>query len=245
MMAPRPYRPRPALTLVECLVVVAVIGLVIALLLPSVRTSREAARRNQCLNNCKQISLGLLNYESAKCEFPPAYTTDAEGTPLQSWRTSILPFLELIDRRLPTHYLNKPWDDAANAKLLNAAWPFPLCPSVTDLGNRTTYLAIVTPTSFLQPTVPRKLADVKDGEAATIVFMDADEKHAAPWMAPTDADESLALGICDPEWPGQHGNLAIFSFADGHAKSFRAGISPDIIRALITIAGHENLEDAE
>jgi prepilin-type N-terminal cleavage/methylation domain-containing protein/prepilin-type processing-associated H-X9-DG protein len=244
-MSRRLRRRRAAFTLVEFLVVVAVIGLVIALLLPSVRTSREAARRNQCLNNTKQISLGLLNYNSAKNEFPPAYTTDTDGKPLHSWRTLLIPFLETIDLRLPTGNLDKRWDDPANSKLLNAGWPFPQCPSVADLGNRTTYLAIVTPTSFIQPTLPRKLADVKDGQAGTIVFMDANEKHAVPWMAPVDADESLALGICDPEWPGQHGNLTTVSFADGHGKSIFAGISPDVMRAIISIAGNENLEKLE
>jgi prepilin-type processing-associated H-X9-DG protein len=236
MMAPRPYQPRPALTLVEGLVVIAVLGLVVALLLPSVRTSREAARRNQCLYNCRQISLGLLNYESAKGEFPPAYTTDADGKLLHSWRSWIFPFMESssffrsIDR-------NKPWDDSVNAKPLHTVLESFRCPSVPDLGNRTNYLAIVTPTSFIQPSVPRLRADVKDSDAGTIVFMDIDEKHAVPRMAPFDADENLALGICDPDWPGQHGNLAIFSFADGHAKSLQAGISPDVIRDLISIAG--------
>jgi prepilin-type processing-associated H-X9-DG protein len=244
-MARRPKRNRTALTLVECLVVVAVIGVVIALLLPSIRTSREAARRNSCLNNAKQIGLGLLNYNSANGEFPRAYTVDADGTRLHSWRTLILPFLETIDLRLPTNNLDKPWDDPANAKLLNAAWPFPQCPSVPALGNRTTYLAIVTPTSFLQPTTPRKLAEVKDPRESTLVFVDADEKHAVPWMALIDADENLALSIVDPDWQGQHGNLAIYSFADGHTKSLHAGISPDVMRALITIAGDEKLEDLE
>jgi prepilin-type processing-associated H-X9-DG protein len=73
--------------------------------------------------------------------------------------------------------------------------------------------------------------------------MDVDAPHVVPWMKPEDADESLALAICDPDWQGQHGNLAIYSFADGHGKSLHAGISPDVMRALITIAGNENLEE--
>jgi prepilin-type processing-associated H-X9-DG protein len=243
-MARHPHRSRTAFTLVEALVVIAVVGLVIALLLPSVRTSREASRRNQCLNKCKQIGLGLLNYESAKGEFPAAYTTDADGTALHSWRTWTMPFMEAktfftsIDR-------NKPWDHPANAGPLRTVYLAYLCPSGPDPDDHTTYLAIVTPTSFIQPMVPRLRADVKDSDAGTIVFMDVDAKHAVPRMAPFDADENLALGIVDPDWPGQHGNLAIVSFADGHGKSLHAGISPDVLRALISIAGHENLEDAE
>ncbi len=91
-----------AFTLVELLVVIAIIGILIALLLPAVQAAREAARRMQCTNNVKQLSLSLHTYHDAHNGFPASCSEDSlrvhpngvkEGGRF-SWYTRVLPFIE-------------------------------------------------------------------------------------------------------------------------------------------------------
>jgi prepilin-type N-terminal cleavage/methylation domain-containing protein len=100
-------RKMRAFTLVELLVVIAIIGILVALLLPAIQAAREASRRTACMNNLKNLSLAMLNHESAKRVLPPGAVTwvgDPYGTARRpgpgawyddhGWYSYIAPFIE-------------------------------------------------------------------------------------------------------------------------------------------------------
>ncbi len=110
MIRPRTDRPK-GFTLIELLVVIAIIAVLIALLLPAVQSAREAARRTQCVNNMKQLGLGIMNFESTNGIYPPDVQSFPQGigpdqdplaqyagsTTKAGWMALILPYIEQVN----------------------------------------------------------------------------------------------------------------------------------------------------
>ncbi len=99
-------------TLLELMVVMAVIGMLVALLLPAVQSMRESARTLQCKNQMHQIGLALHSFESQQQSLPAG--NDAANDFQHSWCTRILPYLDQAS--LYHRYdWSKPWNDTSVA----------------------------------------------------------------------------------------------------------------------------------
>jgi prepilin-type N-terminal cleavage/methylation domain-containing protein/prepilin-type processing-associated H-X9-DG protein len=124
---------RRGMTLVELLAVIAIIGLLVALLLPAVQGARESARRSACGNNLRQLGLALQQFESANGHFPAGAIITSNVFPRINVWLQTLPYVEQSSLHgridfgsvaMPGIYVAGP-----NAQLLGAGQPLLLCPS--------------------------------------------------------------------------------------------------------------------
>jgi prepilin-type N-terminal cleavage/methylation domain-containing protein/prepilin-type processing-associated H-X9-DG protein len=86
-----------AFTLIELLIVIAIIAILIGLILPAVQKVREAATRTACQNNLRQIAVACYGYENVNDHFPPAYPlliNNFGNTYNSTWLAEILPYME-------------------------------------------------------------------------------------------------------------------------------------------------------
>jgi prepilin-type N-terminal cleavage/methylation domain-containing protein/prepilin-type processing-associated H-X9-DG protein len=137
---------RTGFTLVELLIVIAIIGILVVLLLPAVQSAREAARRLKCKNNLKQLAMGVRQYEVRWRRDPPASHWDrVSGNDIdtknnsklsETWVIMLLPYIEqqpLYDAFDRTRWLTAPENRFARGVELDIM----LCPS--DSHNRVKY----------------------------------------------------------------------------------------------------------
>jgi prepilin-type processing-associated H-X9-DG protein len=221
-----------------------IIAVLISLVLPATRNVRPAARRLHCASNLKEIGTALSAYCDVYKSLPPAYTIDAEGKRLHSWRTLILPYLER-NQLYSKIDLSKAWDDPVNAEAYATSLPVYHCPDAKCEPNYTTYLGIGTPDGCFGSSKGVAFSEITDGLGNTLGVIEADSEHAVHWMAPLDADESTALGI-GINFKASHASGMHGLFLDGHV-AYLAAKTPDSIRlAVMSISGNErvNLDDS-
>ena len=206
-------------------VVCGIGGVLVALLLPAVQMSREAARRMQSTNNMKQIGIALHMYHDTYKEFPPAVVKDAEGKPLYSGMVCLLPFLEqqpFYDR----FDKDKAWDSPENQAFSQISMPFLIDPSNPNrTPGQTDYLLVSGPGSALEDAPgARTLAGIADGTSFTILVMEV--KGNASWAAPNTWD-------LNKPFDGNHPGVVLVLMADGSVHTLSRNIDPQMLRRLV------------
>jgi prepilin-type N-terminal cleavage/methylation domain-containing protein/prepilin-type processing-associated H-X9-DG protein len=134
------HRQRPAFTVVELLLAMAIIGVLLSLLVPALLNARMTARRASCRNNLVQLGIALYNYESSMKVFPPGIVNPPGpvwNEPVGyhvGWNVQLLPF---VDQAPLWQQFNPQYGiyDPGNANLAGLSIPGHSCPaSVNDLS---------------------------------------------------------------------------------------------------------------
>ena len=138
-------------TLVELLVVIAIIGILVAFLLPAVQSARSSARRVQCMNNLKQLALGVLRYHDANEIFPPSgmwptkRLLNLRHDVGPNWVILTLPYLEQ-QNLFDSFALNLPISHFRNRAARSTSLAVMQCPE--DIGHETFYEGVNTTRRF-------------------------------------------------------------------------------------------------
>jgi prepilin-type N-terminal cleavage/methylation domain-containing protein len=187
----RGRRPvRRGFTLVELLVVVAVILILMSISVPAVNSAREAARRAQCASNMRQVAVAINAYEAVQRRYPPAYTQ----TPT---RHNVIAYIlpELGQQAIADAYtFDAHWSSTANRTAAQAELEILHCPATpraslqastsdyapcvlinTSVHNRLRDAGLITPRSDLRSmlqTGEQTRAHVRDGVSYSFLFFE-------------------------------------------------------------------------
>lgn len=250
MQSPRDFSDADRWNIAKVFAVIGIIGLIIGWLfffrpLHGPEHPR-AQRRNQCMNNLKQIGLALHNYHDEYGSFPPAYIADENGRPMHSWRVLLLPFLD--EKKLYNEYhFDEPWNGPHNVTLQDRIPEIYRCPEYQrDLSLRkisseysdrlTNYVAIDDPTAVFNGDQGSSLKEITDGTSNTI-FVAEVHNHTVHWMQPEDItpEEFLQEFIASrDEAETNHDQGVHVLFADGAARSLKPEFPLERVKTFLT-----------
>jgi len=202
-------RTRAALTLVELLVVISIIGVLIALLLPAVQQARAAARRTSCLNNLRQLGLAIAQFtDSHGGRFPRG--ADDPSNP-DSWVFTLAPYLESVDlmRICPEDPHRQSWLETQGTSYLLSEY------LAMDLPEAVETIDQLDSTS--RTIVAFEGSDLRDPK---LVGLQVDHAHPSKWFRQNFVKLKKTWTLLQREiQPNRHSSsVAHYLFVDGHVN---------------------------
>jgi hypothetical protein len=158
-------------------------------LLSAIAAARQSARRQQSMNNLKQIGLAMHNYHDKHKRFPPAASRDASGKPLLSWRVHLLPYMDQAALYKQFH-LDEPWDSEHNRKLSETIPKVYVHPGIKLKPGMTTYVVPIGERTVFGGKESLRIRDIRDGTSNTIMVVNVTPDNAVIWTKPDDLEVS-------------------------------------------------------
>ncbi len=194
-----------------------------------------------CRDNLRQIASALSTYHAEHGRLPPAYTVDAEGNRLHSWRTLILPYLghEDLYRQIR---LDEPWDSPFNSQFHRTSVNVFACPDNSGRVLDTNYVAVTGP-GTAWPGTESIGFDQIDDESKTILVVEVADS-GIHWMEPSDLDieqigAKVELGN-GPYMSSNHYAGINVVYADGSVSSLSKGLPRELLRPRFTITSYDD-----
>jgi prepilin-type processing-associated H-X9-DG protein len=214
----------------------------LAAITPPFEQARAHAQRSRSVHRLKMLCLGMHNYHDTYKSFPAAWSTDASGKPLLSWRVQILPFVEQ-NKLYEQFHLDEPWDSEHNRKLIEKMPEVFGCPASKHPQEKglSTYRVMSGEGTVFPGHEGIPIKEIKDGTSNTIQIVEVDDDHAVIWTKP----EGLPL---DPENPlrglgGQFQGGFNVAMCDGSVHFVPQSIDPAVLRARFTRSGGEPVSE--
>jgi len=200
----RPRYHTSGFTLIELLIVVAIIAVLAVILVPAFSQARERARQNSCLDNTRQLSLGVLMYvQDANEALPPVALGKKEAADIVLWPTLVDPYVKSNQMHLcPSDTQSK-----TNSYGLNDL----TFPNLTDPENLRA--KVLTLTDFATPARTVMLGEIGDGDDLITEQRPDTYIFIAP-SHPLRNDQ-------DSRPAARHFSQVTLSLMDGHAKPMR------------------------
>lgn len=155
---------------------------------PAFGAMHEANCRSYCVANLRRITLAMLIYERQHGTLPPAYTVDAEGKPLHSWRVLLLPYLGQQELYAKLR-LDEPWDSEHNRRFHDEALAVYRCPSTELPPGQTSYSVVVGESTAFQAAEGKSLDDF-----GMNLILVVEREQSIGWMDPTsELAQSIAF----------------------------------------------------